>query len=229
MNAIVVLNLRNYLPEAVRASFMDACSRWECKFVEITKPFGRMHHFWQKSLIPLSQYTKPFDRVLQLDGDMLIRSDCPNIFSLVPADNIGVVSRIQPRSGRVTADSPSTPWERDQAVKMGLSAYTKQVHHLNCGLVLYSPPRHRALLLEWEQTGRRLNWRRYRAPEQFALSCLLQSTAAPVTWLPWQYNTTAAGRIHYAPAGVMQTFVYHFCGPKRGGLANIVNRCQWRV
>ena len=226
-NALVTLNLNDFMPRQARESFVHACARWGCEFIEITKPLGSMHHFWQKALIPLSAHVNLFDRVLQLDCDMLIRSDCPSPFAMVPDTNVGVVSRVQPGIGRGRFETRKIRW----AAMMGLVPYTKERFHLNCGLVLYSTTRHRALFDVWVQAGRQCNWNahRIRVPEQLALSCLLQSMSIPVTWLPWQFNTLRATHRKQAPPGVMETYIYHFNGPRGRNLARAVGRCQWLV
>lgn len=227
MNALCVLNLNNFMPLKVRRSFRHAAVRWHCEFVEVTTPLGPWHPFWQKASIPTSPYVRNFDRILQLDCDMLIRNDCPNIFDLVPEDNIGVVSRIQPGSGQ----PPRMEWKMAPGARaMGLTPYPKIEHHLNAGLILYSPVRHRALLEAWKAAGSRCHWAIVAGvPEQLALSCLLQSMDVPTTWLPWQYNTLRAGRKAIAPPGAMKTYVYHFNGPRGRNLQKEVERCLWRV
>jgi hypothetical protein len=171
----------------------------------------------------LWQQLTQYDRVLQLDADMLIRHDCPSPFDLVPAENIGVVSRVQPRIGRKRFESRKEMWARH----MGLTPYDSPQQHLNAGLILYGPTIHRKLLTEWRNIGEQCNWStRCTVPEQFALSCLLQSMAVPVTWLPHQFNTISA---RFRPPGPMRTYIYHFNGPRGRDLEHAARKYEWRI
>ena len=228
MNALVTLNLNDFMPPQVRESFHAAADRWGVKYVEITAPLGPQHHFWQKAIIPLSRYADSFDRVLQLDADMLIRSDCPSPFEIVPPENVAVVSHVQPgRPPHMRFERMKAAWAKHQ----GLVPYRKSRDHLNLGLFLYSPPRHATLLRRWAQVGSDCNWSTWvSVPEQFALSCLLPMMRVPVTWLPWTFNTIRAmQRPMLAGPGVMKTYIYHFNGPHGRNLPAMVAKCQWRV
>jgi hypothetical protein len=212
-NALVCLNLRDFMPSHVRESFSLAARKWGAEYVEITEPLGDMHHFWQKALIPLSRYAVGFDRILQLDCDMLIRSDCPSLFALVPNSRFGAVSQVQ--------------HQQEWAALMGLVPYPRQRLQANLGLIVYSPTVHRPLLEEWQETGLRCNyyWVKGMPPEQFALSCLLYSMRIPMRWLPWKFNAIRAQR---QPSGIIRTPIAHFCG-SRGRLREIVDQYEWIV
>ena len=226
MNALAVLNIGDFCPAKVRESFQHATNRWGCVYVEITEPLAPVHHFWQKTFVSTSRYVESFDRVLQLDCDMLIRSDCPSPFDLVPPDNIGVVSRVQRGAKIGLFEGRKNRWAR----MMGLLPYGEERLHLNAGLILYSPVRHRNTFLMLQEVGRRVGWsRRCTVPEQFALSCILAHSPVPVTWLPSTFNTLRAGHNRMAPPGVMQTYIYHFNGPRGRNLPRAVEKCEWRV
>jgi hypothetical protein len=227
MNALVVLNLNDFMPQKVRESFRDAARRWACEYVEITKPLGSMHHFWQKSLIPLSGYADPFDRILQLDADMMIRSDCPSLFDAVPPGRFGAVSRVQ--DGNLNPQVVADYRRARQASAMGLVPYESPEQHLNCGLILYEPVAHRQLLAAWSQVGWDNGWKVFLLPEQFALSCLLHTMKVPVHWLPYTYNTVFAPRHRWAPPGKMTTYIYHFNAPRHGRFQHWVDQCEWRI
>ena len=228
MNALVVLNLNNFMPQKVRDSFEHAAMRWGCWYEEITEPLGPMHIFWQKTAIPLNGHVARFDRVLQLDADMLIRFDCPNIFDLVPEENIGVVSEWQPGMHLQRLHSKKDRWAKE----LGVTCYEDERHHLNAGLILYSPTRHKELLTEWNAIGKRSDWStECPIPEQFALSCLLQSTHAPVTWLRWWYNTIFIlyRRKRWMGAGIMRTYVYHFNGLQKLAWQEQLEQVEWML
>jgi hypothetical protein len=228
VNAIVVLNVggRSLHPKS-RASFVSAAKRWGVEFVEILKPLAPIHHFWQKAFAIKS--LQQFDRVIQMDADMLIRWDAPSPFDLVPRDHIGVVSSRQftppPRDYAV---DPLTPQEgkgiwisrhRDRCIqswarRMGMKPCHDSLH-LNGGLFLYSPSLHRDLFAMLRDAGEKAGWTPKLLPEQAALSVLLFNLRPPQTWLPHTWNIVAAHQRHIREeycTGIMNGYVYHFTG-----------------
>lgn len=227
-NALVVMNLNNFMPACARESMQAAAGRWGCEYIEITRPLASMPPVWQKTLIPESPHASRFDRVLVMDADMLIRSDCPSPFDLVPTDKIGVVSRVQP--GNTLAERFRIANGRLRAPRLGLLPYDHEEQHINGGFVLYSPLRHAALLRRWANCGvaaRHLI--KDGLHEQFAMSCLLAESPSIAHFLPMEFNTIRATTVPQAPAGPMATYVYHFTGMRGRGLGQKMLRCQWRV
>lgn len=227
-NAIAVLNVgMKSLHKASRESFLCASERWGCEFVEFTQPLHPCHHFWQKAFA--IEKLMVYDRVLQLDADMLIRWDAPSPFDLVPSDHIGVVSARQftppPRDFAIT---PPTDGEhqglviskhRDWCIKtwaarMGMEPCHDE-GHLNGGFFLYSPSVHAALFEKLRSVGEASGWNKWRLPEQAALSILLHNLEVPQTWLPREWNIVAAAQRHTRPehhTGFMNGYIYHFTG-----------------
>jgi hypothetical protein len=223
MNAIVTLNLRNFMPACARASFQHAAKRWAVEYIEIVEPLGQVHHFWQKAILSSSKHVTGIDRILQLDGDILIRSDCPSPFDLVPRENFGVVSRVQQGISRRRFETR----RHLMASRMGLAAYSDPKQHLNAGLILYDRMFHERILSDWVTVGARCSWStECNVPEQFALSCLLQATATAVTWLPATYNFLLAQR---QPTGPMHAFVYHYNARGKRKVADLMERHQWQL
>ena len=224
MNTIAVLNLNSYVPGKVHESFWAAAERWGVDYTEIRTPLGPYHAFWQKAMICTSAHVTAYERVLQLDGDMLIRSDAPSPFDLVPKDRFGVVSKIQP--GRRPQALLTRPGMRTSRL-LGIRPYARPEQHLNAGFILYTPALHRDILLRWQKIGRRNGWPRIPFPEQVALSCLLSYEPHRVTWLPWTWNTCDVPRRF--PRGPMQTYIYHLHAPHKPSLAAIMERYQWKI
>lgn len=213
MNAIAVLNLSNYLPTIARDAFQSAADRWGVKYIEITTPLGDCHHFWQKAKIPLSEHVAEFNRVLQLDADMLIAPFCPDPFQLVPEGSFGVVSRVQPH--RRTFPISVQRWARHY----GVTPYPRAYQHINAGLLLYEPDTHADLLHRWESHAESGRHRPpCEVPEQFVLSCLLAERDSPVYWLPWRFNACRQAN------GVVpqEAFIAHFHAPRRRPLEHIM-------
>jgi hypothetical protein len=240
--ALATLNVGGKsLHQKSRASFLEACQRWGCEFIEFTDPLAPCHHFWQKTFAPLrlSQY----DRVLQLDADMLIRWNAPSPFDLVPDTHIGVVSSRQftpPDSDYATrplsAGEKAGVWiskHRTRCIgrwaeRMGMDPCHDE-WHLNGGFFLYSPGRHAELFSQLRDVGEKAGWTRWRLPEQAALSVLLANTDTPATWLGHEWNTVAAcQRIRPEHStGYMQGWIYHFTGRQHRGKR--ISRTRWEA
>jgi hypothetical protein len=236
MNALVVLNVgRKSLHPKSKESFLAAASRWGVEFVEITEPLAPVHHFWQKAFAITA--TSRFDRVIQMDADMLIRWDAPSPLELVPEDHIGVVSARQfvPK-GRDADGAEGGFWisrHRDAciqswAARMGMEP-CRDDKHLNGGLFIYSTSRHKELFATLRGVGEKAGWTKWRLPEQAALSVLLHNLKVPQTWLPQTWNIVAAQQCHLRQefaTGWMNGYVYHFTGKAKR--ARRIERTQWR-
>jgi hypothetical protein len=224
MNAIAVLNLMDFMPSIARRGFLKAAERWNCQFVEITEPPDyTKHHYWQKALIHLSGHVASFERVLQLDADMLVADDCPNPFDVVPCNKIGVVSRVQPMRRNLAMRDPMTV--QHFARKYRVRPYRKPRQHLNAGLVLYNQKSHAEILQRWKAKAERGTERpRCPLPEQFVLSCILAEYPLLVHWLPWQYN--ACRQINGQVP--QEAFIAHFHAPRKRPLAEIMRRFEFK-
>jgi hypothetical protein len=235
MKALAVLNVggQSIHPKS-RESFEAAAARWGVEFVELRGRLAPVHIFWQKAFAPVR--LADYERVLQLDADMLIRDDAPDPFALVPAESIGVVSACQfpGAAGDVGyEDGKIISRHREFCVGQwskwtGLPACPDS-KHLNGGFFLYGPQVHAGLFHRLRECGQRNRWNPRRLPEQVCLSLLLHSKAAPATWLPAAWNTVAAGQ-DIRPehnTGRMNGFIYHFTGRKLRGQR--IDRTAWRV
>lgn len=216
-----------------RESFLAACSRWGCEFVEFTKPLFGVHHFWQKTFAPIR--LADFGRVVQLDADMLIRWDAPSPFDLVPEDHIGVVSARQfdpPEFDRGESAAAVISKHRDKCIRewarrMGMSP-CHDSKHLNGGFFLYSPRHHEQLFRRLRGVGESAGWTKWKLPEQAALSVLLDNTDAKATWLGHEWNVVAAAQPHRPEhnTGYMNGFIYHFTGPTKR--QSRIEKTRWR-
>lgn len=228
MNALVVLNFNAYVHPKSAASFKAAADRWNCQYVEVTEPFvfaGKaVHPWWQKALLPFEPAVGgAFERLAVLDGDMLVREDCPSLFDQVAQGTIGAVSRDQPAHRRTR---PVDPHVRLWARRLGASA-PRHIPCLNGGLLVYEPILHGPYLKAWRDTGRKTRWSIRGGGDQGAISVLLHTMGAPMTWLHWRFNTVkAGGQRPQAPLGRMLTYIYHFNGPSRRFR---IARCRWRL
>lgn len=227
MNAIVVLNLNNFLPDIARKAFQAAADRWGAEYVELTEPVllpngRRVHHFWQKALIPQSTALEPYARVLQLDADVLVMPNCPNPFDAVPEGKIGVVSRIQAHRPVRALIASLTKFAPGCRTFFGLEPYKHETQHLNAGFILYEPKTHASLLRRWVRCGKRARWKGGIVPEQLALSCLLAHRKSPVYWLSAEFNIVGAKTVLRNATG----YCYHFCRPRMGTLTELM---EWKL
>lgn len=210
--AVVVVNVGGQVLHAKsRRSIAAAAMRWGCDYVEITDPICEHHHFWQKMFVP--ERVSRYDRVLQLDADMLIRYDAPNPFDICEGSRVGVVQDGQLR------DCPHSRWlhrfrTRETAMWSAVAGIEDipDSEHLNAGFMLYSPSLHADIFEETKRIGSLLRWYSKGIPEQAVLSLVLASCPDRRQWLAHTWNTTgliSRWRPRFGK-GPMKTFVYHF-------------------
>jgi hypothetical protein len=235
MKALATLNVggKSMHPES-RKSFESAAKRWGCEFVELRSQLAPVHIYWQKAFVPVRLCD--YERVLQLDADMLIRDDAPSPFDLVPPDAVGVVSAHQfpPNADDIGYQNGlAISRHRDKCVRAwagwtGLKT-CPDTHHLNGGFFLYGPQQHAELFAKLRDCGQKRGWFPRRLPEQACLSLLLWNKAAPVMWLPQEWNTVAAAQ-GIRPdhnTGTMAGYIYHFTGRHLRGRR--IGRTKWRA
>ncbi len=93
--AILDLPPRRALP-TVRESVEAAAERWNVELHWIRRPLQPCHPFWQKMFV-CGDVAKRFgpSHVLQIDNDMVIRSDCPSPFELAEPGQFAMVAERQ--------------------------------------------------------------------------------------------------------------------------------------
>ena len=135
---IAVLDLppRRSLPN-VRASYKAAAKRWGAQVLWITNPLHSCHPFWQKMFVcEHVQSLFGSSHVLQLDNDMVIRSDCPSPFDLVEPTDFAMVSGRQSPQRRVDRASWNQMAHEEWARRCDVLAAPAWTHP-NGGLYLY--------------------------------------------------------------------------------------------
>lgn len=227
-NAMVILNIggKSIHPKS-RHSFISACQRWGLEFVEIKEPVQPgVHHFWQKAF--LIDSLQEYDRVLQLDADMLIRFDAPCPLDYCEPDEIGVISCHQffhPRLVEIR-----TKCVKYWASKMKMKPCADFVH-VNGGLLIYNPKLHQDLFKEWRSFGAP-SYSSQLLPEQASLSVLLWNRRGSLKhrWLPHAFNVVAAqSPARQATSGAsMDGWIYHFTGGNRKQKREQIMKTWWR-
>jgi hypothetical protein len=228
---IITLNIGDVLHQKSRASMQDAARRWGADFYEITQPLhtggGRQH--WNKTFLAKWAQERNYDRCVYYDADILIRSDCPNVFELTPPGHIGLVSNDQIDGVLWKPGQRNRYWPSLDSWAKRLNKRCPPIHeHANSGMIVFEPRTHAALFDAWAAAGRSVHWT---APtkliDQAAFSVLVYNlqTDESRTWLPMQFNTLIYRHELINAAGRMQTFVYHYTGNRKDKLVET----EWRV
>lgn len=230
MNHLVCLNFGDYTPPNVRDSHIDAARRWGAEYLELTEPlpgmggpdniFACKMRIWRLNL-------PPGDRVCLIDGDAIIRDDCPNVFRRVPEYRIGGVSCFQ-------KDTPDGVEKHTRAHWDNVCAYLRTSQrfnaclYLNGGLLVYTPKEHDRL---WFYLDGMFASRMATMPammEQTALNVAMSELRIPCCILP--ENLNRLGPTAWAP-GPMTSYIQHLApvgnlrGDKRAALAAI----EWDI
>lgn len=128
MNAIVTVNIGEEKPEVFNYThpvFEKICDRYGWDLVEITdikiKPDLRRRPNRERILFQkfqIGNLLDKYDRILHLDGDILLSPDFPDIFELVPEDTVAAVredlgsrERHRIREIRNTAKAKNINWK----------------------------------------------------------------------------------------------------------------------
>lgn len=95
MNALYTLNIKHakgfnapFVSDRVRRSMLAACFRWGCNYAEINHDPEHGEDAicnWGKILGP--RLMSPYEKLLYLDGDVIISDHAPNPFDLCVADD----------------------------------------------------------------------------------------------------------------------------------------------
>jgi hypothetical protein len=223
---LLVLNVggRSLYPPS-RRSFEHAAQRWKCDLVEIRQRVAPVHIFWQKLFAPL--VVQRYARVLQLDADVLIRSDAPDPFGLVPEPAVGVVTADQSTVEKLR------PFRAEAAAlwaeRLGLPPVQDPARLLNAGFIIYSPAIHAGLFSRARACGEAHGWDHTGVADQSSLSVLLAAGAAPAEWLPPTWNAIRPASICKRGRVVtpMSDYLWHFIGKRRR--ARRIAGVRWRV
>ncbi len=99
--AILDLPPRRAVP-TVRESVEAAAERWDAELHWIRRPLQPCHPFWQKMFV-CGDVAKRFgpSHVLQIDNDIVIRSDCPSPFELAQPGQFAIVAERQCAQNRI--------------------------------------------------------------------------------------------------------------------------------
>ena len=223
---IAVLDLppRRSLPN-VRASFQAAATRWNAEVLWIINPLHSCHPFWQKMFVcDHVQSIYGNSHVLQLDNDMVIRSDCPSPFDLVAPTDFAMVSGRQSPQRRVDRASWNQQAHEEWARRCDVSPAPAWTHP-NGGLYLYGTDAFGLMFAEIISnllpTGGKHD---LGCDECLITNHLWTFHRSSIRFLPPDFNINLHQTPAWANNPVMQSYVYHFVGPTK----KYLEQCRWQ-
>jgi len=223
---IAVLDLppRRSLPN-VRASFHAAATQWNAEVLWITNPLHSCHPFWQKMFVcDHVQSIYGNSHVLQLDNDMVIRSDCPSPFELVPPTDFAMISGRQSPQRRVDRASWNQMAHEEWARRCDVIAAPAWTHP-NGGLYLYGTDAFGSIFAEIISnllpTGGKHD---LGCDECLIVNQLWTFHRSSIRFLPPDFNINLHQTPAWASNPVMQSYIYHFVGPTK----KYLDQCRWQ-
>lgn len=219
-NLVVTLNVgKDVLHNNARSSIREAARRWNCNYFELVSGSGL--HFWEEKL-HLDEHLPDGVRVCYYDGDVVVRSDCPSPFEIVPEGKLGWVRHDHPSHSGATWHVQNTmPWYCD---KVGI-----EIDHLkeyaNTGMMVFDLPLHRPLFGLARDIVKTHGFdRNWVIADQGNFAVARKKLDLSVFWIPpyFQYHGEAlwAG---WTPE--LKAYGYHFCGPINKDIA--IPRTIW--
>jgi lipopolysaccharide biosynthesis glycosyltransferase len=211
--AIVVLNLWDdrMVPNA-RNSIQHAANRWGVKYVEIARPLyaGGRDAYLEK--MSLDQHCASFDRVVYFDRDVVVRSDCPNLFELVePSEWGAVLSEQEGHHFHQSIMDKLSPI----CNSLGATLNVEQ-QYFNSGALVFNPSFHASVFQYARNLASFHDYSSWQVSDQGLLSIavsILRSRYLRI--LDSNYNRCGAPCWQdWTPE--MKSYVLHFCGPREG-------------
>jgi len=220
--AVVTMNLfkENLRPNA-RASMQDAARRWDADFVEIKAPqFTESRNAFDHKLW-LDHYCRAYQRVVFLDADVVVRSDCPSLFDLVPATHFGGARTVYDGDpNRAVIHEHLGPICQANGI-----ALDYEHEYLNSGVLVFSPVRHAGVFEKARALASATSDRHWTLIDQGVLS-VAAKMLSPQTMLEETFNRCGVLlNRHFDPA--MNHYVYHFCGIADRDAK--IDQTQWNV
>ena len=218
---VVTLNVgSDCIHENARRSLREASRRWGADYIEIVAGGGR--HHWEEKL-HIDEHCCDGSRVLYYDGDVIVRSDCPSPFEIVPSGMLGWTRSDCPNTAGVFRDHVSHRlplWCSKTGVDVdGVEEYP------NSGMQLFSLPLHRPLFEEARQQVKRHGFSGdWVIADQAPLATARKKLGFAVFWIPPMFAYSGES-IWSGWTPEMKALGMHFCGPINKGIA--ISRTVW--
>jgi hypothetical protein len=222
-NIVCTLNVgRDCIDQNARSSIREAARRWQANYLEILVATGdtKLHHYYQK--LRLLDHLPSNCRVLYLDGDVVIRSDCPSPFAIVPRGQLGWIRSHHP--SHAGASSHIFQPMADLAKRNGVVVDVKE-DYLHSGLMLFELPQHKDLFIEVNrivaEQGFNSHWP---IADQGLFTVARKKLGLEVFWLPPMFQM-AGEELWAGWTAEMRFPVQHYCGPINRRIA--IPRTVW--
>lgn len=207
---IVTMDFGNYLTPNVRASHAAAAERWNASYRVMKYRWGKRRDIFGAKMelhkLPVPRGT----HVLWLDGDVLVRADCPNIFELAkPTEFAGVCCSTHDDDDDLATFTKQ--WWDAALEFMGVGDIPyEHGTYINGGVLLFGLPEHEDVWANSEHLVYNIPLHRAIGPmvEQTMMNVQLRALEIPVKLLDPAFNTL--GRVAWeSPGPAMETYVYH--------------------
>jgi hypothetical protein len=210
VNILATINTGDFLCQNVRNSFQHAAKRWGCEYVEITQKFAEFDHPYSMKL-ELCKYPWPAGaRLFFVEGDILIRDDCPSPFDAVPANvAFAAVLNDQGELDGIACNAQREAWD-------GISSAIHEVFdqamtpyrgmYFNTGVFMVDPSK-MAGPFAWASTVYEA-LKSYGADDQTVLSYAVQLCGAPVFVMDRRWN--CVGPVAWQSSPTLPAWVTHY-------------------
>lgn len=201
MRYLVTHNVGNFLHDQVRQSLKSAATRWDAEYLEVLKPLGDaidpLGSKLQMHRLPIEDGA----HVLHVDGDVLIRDDAPEPYTLA-CNSFGGVPNWQG-----TTDDVET-WDVC-AARINRTLEYGRDRYISGGLYLWTKGKHDVVFEVASSIALKDHPGCY---EQAAVSVAIEATHTPLTLFDWTWCRVGPSVWH---GNDMHDYVYHFARYKR--------------
>jgi hypothetical protein len=226
--AIVVGNwFGDGMRPVARASIQAAAQRWGATYFELTEAIvnAKDKRAYVEKLRVDEHVNRAahFDRVLYLDRDVVVRSDCPSLFGMVSIRSFGVVGSHQPghEHPRLIGDHLAKVFSHQS------EPFDMRRDHFNGGLYLFSPVVHGEIFAHARRLARIELDRHWTIFEEGLVSLAARRSGLHITMLDKTYLRCGGPARHQWQPN-MTEFIWHFCGDWKTRDSRI-DRTIWQV
>lgn len=194
-----------FIAPNVMQSHMSAASRWGAQYLQLTSPWVQTDQLW---LLKAKLGNAGFGdntRVCYIDGDAIIRHDCPDPFDMVAPDSFGGAAGFQ--YSDIDTSEAKTIWDKMNAVFRMAVPFDPDTY-MNGGFLVFTTRLHRKV---WDYERAWMFATRAIGPmvEQTLLSYSLAAQGIGITLLSDSMNRI--GPEAWA-SGPMSHYVQHLAG-----------------
>ncbi len=178
--------------------------RWSAEFVRITQARDPSQYVCFEKY-QLADFFDDFERILYVDGDVLIAPDAPDIFARVPRDHVGGTD-----VSRVRTDFAADVRHAQEV--MGEIGWRWMDGYLNAGIYVVSVEHRELMTPDTQRLGRWAQDPDARFSDQTLLNYDLQRLAIPFVDLGPRFNHTSI----FGSRNRFRSWFIHYAGPGHG-------------